>query len=145
MGRHRWWEQGVRFECQGTGCCCVTRGQFGFVYVSRTERRRLAQLLGIQPAAFTRRYCRRTGPTFRLIDRPGSADCIFLENGRCGVYEARPLQCRTWPFWPEMMNPRVWKREVVPLCAGVGRGRLVPAKEIEASLKAMTQSDDQAD
>ena len=34
-------------------------------------------------------------------------DCVFLkedpERGRktCSIYPVRPLQCRTWPFWPE--------------------------------------------
>lgn len=114
------------------------------VYV-RTERRRLAQLLGIQPSGVHPALLPPHGPHLPAHRPARFGRLHFLENGRCGVYEARPLQCRTWPFWPEMMNPRVWKREVVPLCAGVGRGRLVPAKEIEASLKAMTQSDDQAD
>ncbi|OPY27152.1 MAG: Flagellin N-methylase [Methanocella sp. PtaU1.Bin125] len=26
-------------------------------------------------------------------------DCIFLEDGRCGIYEARPFICRTYPFY----------------------------------------------
>jgi len=52
--------------------------------------------------------------------------CRFLDpvtKKRCLVYEARPAQCRTWPFWPENMNARAWDREVVAFCPGVGKGR----------------------
>lgn len=30
-----------------------------------------------------------------------NGDCIFLEEGRCTIYEARPFICRTYPFYLE--------------------------------------------
>lgn len=48
----------------------------------------------------------------RLKSRPpvpgeGGDACIFLgEDNRCTIYEARPLQCRTYPYWPRMMMSR---------------------------------------
>lgn len=35
----------------------------------------------------------------------GSDACVFLEGTRCGVWGARPVQCATYPFWPELMHP----------------------------------------
>lgn len=126
------WSEGIRFECQGSGKCCVSRGGYGYVYLSLADRKRLAGHLKITTREFTRKYCDKKDGWFFL--REDSADCRFLEGRRCGVYEARPTQCRTWPFWPENMNPKVWQRDVAAFCPGVGKGRLVPAAEIEDSL-----------
>lgn len=33
--------------------------------------------------------------------------CIFLdENNKCKIYEARPMQCLSYPFWPNIMASR---------------------------------------
>lgn len=76
-----------------------------------------------------------------LIDPPeANGDCIFLEGGnRCGTYEARPEQCRTWPFWPENMKAKTWRREIETYCPGVGKGRLHTREEIETILKEQEQ------
>jgi Fe-S-cluster containining protein len=126
------WSDGLRFECQGSGRCCTSRGGYGYVYLDLLERRQMAALLGMRTSAFTRRYCVREGSDFCLKDP--ERDCLFLDGNRCSVYEARPTQCRTWPFWPENMNATVWRRDVEGFCAGVGRGRLYPAEEISGIL-----------
>jgi Fe-S-cluster containining protein len=133
------WERGLRFECQGTGACCLSRGEYGYVYVTLQDRRRLAAHLGLWLSSFTRRYCERDGEDFHL--KHPERDCCFLRRRRCSVYEARPLQCRTWPFWPENLSPEVWEREVRPTCPGVGRGRLYSAEEIRALLAAQEREE----
>jgi len=132
MPREPWWSQGVRFECQGTGRCCVSRGAQGYVYLTLADRRRLARHFGISTLAFTRRHCAKTDGHFHLKDTEGP--CRYLEGTRCGVYEARPTQCRTWPFWPENMGAKTWSRDIAPFCAGVGKGRLYTAEEIRRLL-----------
>jgi Fe-S-cluster containining protein len=120
---------GVRFECQGTGKCCMSRGEDGFVYFSADDRRRMAAALGITMGAFTRKYCKQTNGLWHLKDP--EKNCVFLEGKRCSQYEGRPSQCRTWPFWPENMNARTWNAEVAPYCSGVGKGRLYSPDEIQ--------------
>ena len=127
------WDKGIRFECQGSGRCCVSRGGYGYVYLTLEDRRRFAQYFGISTLSFTRRYCAKTDGHFHLKKLEGP--CEFLDGKRCGVYEARPTQCRTWPFWPELMNARTWDREVKAFCPGVGKGRLYTRAEIEEQLK----------
>lgn len=128
----RFYQQGLRFECTGCGECCKTRGGHAYVYVTRKERRRLAEHLGLPTRSFTARYCEKTDGLFHLRD-PAST-CQFLDGVRCTVYAARPEQCRTWPFWPENMNARAWKTEVQPGCPGVGIGKLHSRGEIEQVL-----------
>ena len=126
------YDSGLRFECTGCGQCCRSRGSYCYVYVTLPERRRLAQHLKLSTAAFTRKYCETTNGFFHL--RNPASDCEFLDGSRCSVYAARPDQCRTFPFWPENMNRKVWNGEVARDCEGVGRGRLWSRAEIEKLL-----------
>lgn len=129
----RFYREGIRFECQGDGKCCVTRGAYGYVYLSFNDRRRLAAHLGLSGLEFTTKYTKKVDGLYEL--QYTGKDCPFLKQGRCEVYKARPNQCRTWPFWPENMDTAVWERDVASWCAGVGRGRLYTAEEIEEILK----------
>jgi Fe-S-cluster containining protein len=135
----RWWEEkGVRFECQGSGRCCVSRGQYGFVYLTPDDRRQMARVLKMRTAAFTRKFCKKTDGVWHLKDGDGP-ECLFLKDGnRCSVYEGRPQQCRTWPFWPEVMNAKSWKKEVATYCPGIGKGRLYSGEEIQAILDSQS-------
>lgn len=128
------WDQGIRFECQGSGKCCTSRGSYGFVYLSLKDRQVFAKHFGLSTREFTRRYCAKTRGWFHLKEE--RKECIFLDGNRCTAYAARPTQCRTWPFWPENMNARAWNRDVVSFCPGVGKGRLYSKEEIQKLVKA---------
>lgn len=138
----KFWKDGIQFQCQGSGKCCTSRGEFGYVYLTPEDRQRLADSLGVSMAAFTRNYCQRTGTVWHLKEIKERPDCQFLKDkNRCKVYEARPTQCRTWPFWPEMMNAKAWSSEVVAYCPGIGKGRVIPLAEIEATLSEQIESE----
>lgn len=135
--RKKFIEKGVRFECQGDGKCCVSRDRYGYVYLSFRDRKRLAAYLKITTSEFTAKFTEKEGGMFQLKYKDNN--CLFLESNRCMVYEARPWQCRAWPFWPENMNRDIWQREIAPYCLGVGKGRLYTAEEIE---KILTKKQD---
>ena len=137
-----WWKKGVQFECQGSGCCCVSRGEYGYVYLTLTDRRKLAALFKLTVREFSRQYCDKDSNGIWKISDFTSA-CRFLENKRCQVYEARPTQCRTWPFWPETMSPKGWAKEVASYCPGVGKGKVWSAEEIARNLKEQIRSEEQ--
>ena len=83
-------------------------------------------------AAFRRQYVRKEDGR-RSLHELDDGDCVFFDrktNG-CTVYKARPLQCRTWPFWQSNLHsPGTWgyTREE---CPGAGKGPLVSLEEIE--------------
>ncbi|MBX2988571.1 MAG: YkgJ family cysteine cluster protein [Bdellovibrionaceae bacterium] len=137
----QWWSQGVRFQCQGSGKCCTSHGEYGFVYLTLHDRQQFAKHLGLTTQAFTRQYCERTDGVWHLKERKENPDCLFLDGKRCSVYEVRPMQCRTWPFWPEVMNPKSWAKDVVSFCPGVGKGRTWSREEIETALRAQIKWD----
>jgi uncharacterized protein len=133
-----WWFEGLRFECTACGKCCVNHGDgFEYVYSTRAERRALAAHLGITERAFEAQYCERIEGhlSFKSRDRA----CIFLVGGRCSVYALRPAQCRTFPFWPELLaDERAWERDVASFCPGVGQGPVRDANAIRAALHDAT-------
>lgn len=128
----QFYKEGLRFECQGDGKCCVTRDRYGYVYLSFSDRRRLAAHLKLSLTVFTAAYTKKVDGLYEL--QYTGKDCPFLQENRCRVYEARPWQCRTWPFWPENMDTTVWDKEVLSWCPGAGKGRLYTADEIEKIL-----------
>jgi Fe-S-cluster containining protein len=132
-----WFRDGLSFECTRCGACCT--GAPGYVWVDAEEIARLAEHLHQTIEQFTKRYIRRVGDRFSLIERPGG-DCIFWDKkAGCTVYPARPVQCQTWPFWPENVeSPEDWTR-VTRVCPGSGQGRWFSLEEIrEAAAKVHT-------
>lgn len=129
--KSQFYEKGLKFQCQSSGNCCTSHGEFGFVFLTIDDRRRFAKHLKLSTAAFTRKYCDLKEGVWHLKEDPKNPDCMFLSKKRCSVYEARPTQCRTWPFWPEVMNAKSWGKEVASFCPGVGQGPLWTKSEIE--------------
>ena len=118
------------FDCTGCGKCCKTRGT---VLLSPEELVKAAKLLRISIQEFKQLYVAKeqemddavstTIPELRPIgwvqlrDKEEEATdlssgyrsggCIFLdEENKCKIYEARPMQCSTYPFWPRIMASR---------------------------------------
>lgn len=138
-----WWSSGIRFQCQGSGKCCVSRGEYGFVFLTRKDRERMAEHLKLTLSEFTKKYCAKVDGNWALKEDPAEPNCMFLKEARCTIYEARPTQCRTWPFWPEVMPARAWRKEVMAFCPGVGKGKLVTAEEIKSRLLVQRESEKQ--
>ena len=147
-------ETGLRFTCSTCGNCCT--GGPGYVWISKPEIERLARHLNMHVYDVVDRYCRKIDGQFSLTERRnarGEFDCVFLkeipaepqdrqggdgsEQVRhtrrvCGIYEARPLQCRTWPFWDSnLATPEAWAR-AGERCHGINRGTHYSPEKIEA-------------
>lgn len=125
-----WYAAGLRFECTRCGACC--RGEPGVVRVADDEIRPLAAALGMSGAEVVRELLRTDGHALRLYEWP-NGDCVLYdpETRGCRAYEARPSQCRRWPFWEQVLrSPEHWQRACRE-CPGCGRGPLVSCEEIE--------------
>jgi Fe-S-cluster containining protein len=128
-----WYRGGLAFACTRCGACCT--GAPGYVWVDEAQIARLAGHLGLDPAAFARRFVRRVGDRLSLIERPGG-DCVFWDRqAGCTVYPARPEQCRTWPFWAENLASEADWRDAGRGCPGIDRGRLYTVEEIQAAVR----------
>ena len=123
-------KNGIRFKCEGSANCCVSRGSHGYVFLSNNDLFRLAKNFKLSINDFKKKYCQTSDGFIHLKEIRKNGECIFLENKKCGVYKARPTQCRTWPFWPENMNSKIWNKEVVNFCPGIGKGKLISKEKI---------------
>lgn len=84
----------------------------------------------MSPAAFTRRYTVLTEEGYRTLRFEEQA-CVFLEGNRCRIHPVKPTQCRTWPFWSELLeSEEAYETEVRAFCPGSRSGPSVPAAEI---------------
>lgn len=130
MTEEPWYKDGVRFKCTGCGKCCT--GPKGYIWISREEIEPLAKHLKMTPSSFIAKYTLEPSPEdlahypnkealkSKLLlkevpskNSPKDYDCIFLsKEGMCSIYNFRPKQCRTYPYWPDIMrSKRAWANE----------------------------------
>ena len=93
-----WYEDGLKFKCTGCGACCT--GDPGYVWLSVEDIERLATHFKLDEATFLKRYTRNVSGRISLIEIAPSYDCILLKDNKCTAYDARPKQCRKFPWWP---------------------------------------------
>lgn len=132
-----WYKDGLKFTCSGCGDCCT--GAPGWVWVNKEEIAAIAELIGEQDVEkFEAEYVRKVGIRKSLREFPNGACVFFNEETRgCNVYEARPRQCRTWPFWDSnLKSPETWK-QTCEVCPGSGRGKHHDLVQIESQRKQM--------
>lgn len=132
-----WYKEGLRFKCTECGKCCT--GVSGFVWVTPEEMKAMAAALNLSLDLFTKKYIRQRGNRYSLIERKqqnGDFDCVFLKDKKCEVYQARPVQCRTFPWWKENLNSEESWKLAAKDCEGIhAEAPLVPYSQIEQLLK----------
>ena len=125
-----WYHKGLQFTCTGCGGCCT--GEPGYVWVNQAEIADLAKAVGLDLAEFESKYVRREGGRRSLREEPGG-DCVFYDREKdgCGVYQYRPRQCRTWPFWASNLRDEHDWEQTCQECPGAGTGEHFSPDEIE--------------
>lgn len=126
-----WFKEGLRFKCTECGKCCT--GEPGFVWITEEEIKQMALFLKIPIDDFVRRYVRNIFGRLSLIENKVNFDCVFLKDKRCQIYEARPQQCRNFPWWKENLESKESWNEASKRCEGINHpdAPLVFLKEIE--------------
>jgi Fe-S-cluster containining protein len=131
--KRRWYERGLAFRCKHPACdrCCSGAKGPGYVWLNVDEMRAIAAHMGQPFELFTRHFVRQIDHAYSLIEKRNH-DCIFLEGGACSIYEVRPTQCRTYPFWPEpLKSPESWQAEARE-CPGIeDAAPVVPGADVE--------------
>jgi Fe-S-cluster containining protein len=130
MDSEFWYRDGLCFKCTRSGNCCS--GAPGVVRVTDEDIASLARCLQLSTAKFREIYTREVGEDELSLKEKSNHDCIFFQReAGCTVYEHRPRQCRTWPFWRHVVSsPERWAEESQH-CPGMGHGPRYSAEEIE--------------
>lgn len=113
----------VDYQCRRCGQCC--RHIKDAVMVESMDAYRLANYLrGCDPNICTiddvlTRYCepmpltQECFPIFMLKTTGPDDSCIFLKDGLCSIYEARPRTCRLYPFAVPFQRRKGFRQRLV--------------------------------
>lgn len=101
------------------GNCCI--GESGNIWITRQEIEKLALNLDISLDELRVKFLEKRGYKYSIKEVQLSYDnyaCIFfnLEKKQCSIYESRPIQCRTFPFWDYFKEN---KEEVINECPAI--------------------------
>jgi Fe-S-cluster containining protein len=118
------------------------------VFLTGPDLARLTGKLEMVQEEFIAVYCRwisvfkepdptpdqRGGRVLQLsLKEKSNYDCIFWKGG-CTVYDARPRQCGTFPFWPSILSSRGSWDGFAQSCPGIGKGELHNEEYISSCL-----------
>lgn len=137
-----WYKKGLNFKCTGCGRCCS--GAPGYVWVSEEEINEMATHLKMDLDQFVKKYIRIVGDRVSLIERRLGPDfeCVFLKGKQCMIYEVRPKQCKTFPWWPQNLESKKAWDEVALECEGINPlAPLIPLEIIESELNHQNNQD----
>ncbi len=83
------------------GKCCT--GESGYIYVTKAEIEKIAKLLDLDVKEFVKNYLFKKMYKYSIKEKQvgESFECIFYDatSNACTIYDARPSQCKTFPFW----------------------------------------------
>ena len=90
-------------KCASCGGRCCT-GESGNIWINKEEIIKLADLLEIEVEELKKIYLKKVVYKYSIreymTEEFGYACAFFdIQKQMCSVYEARPQQCRTFPFW----------------------------------------------
>jgi Fe-S-cluster containining protein len=103
-------------DCKGK--CC--NGEKGNIWVNKNEITAIAAFLGIETKKFISSYLLKKGYRYSIKELKTGKNyaCLFFDTKKngCGIYDVRPEQCKTYPFWPFFKDhPEV----VIEECIGI--------------------------
>jgi uncharacterized protein len=132
----KWWKkEALKFECQPDcfKCCCKP----GVVYFDKDDVKRAAEFLDLSEQKFKQTFLKKEGHYWMLEVEENSA-CLFLTPDGCNIHPAKPKQCRTYPFWPEVMETKNNWELTSAFCPGMNKGPVIPTETINHLLKNHT-------
>ena len=104
-------------SCEGN--CCI--GESGYIWINKSEILALSKYLNITQSELGLKYLRKVSYKYSLKEVRLLNDnfaCIFFDTTKkqCSIYDVRPNQCRTFPFWEYFKEN---KEEVIQECPAI--------------------------
>jgi Fe-S-cluster containining protein len=102
------------FACK-PGCTQCCRGK-GSVLLNTDDVLRIADYLHVATTELYGKYIERVADRTRMVN-----PCLFLTDAGCSIHSAKPYQCASFPFWPELLGSKeAWNR-AAERCPGMVR------------------------
>jgi hypothetical protein len=102
-------------SCKGN--CCRWGG---YVWITEGEMIEMAAIMKLNLEEFANEYVKAAYGRLSLQERlrEGEYHCSMFDpfNHRCLIYDARPKQCRTFPYWEQYKSNYV---KILDLCPGI--------------------------
>ena len=125
MEKTHFYESGLNFSCKRCSACC--RYEPGFVFLSEEDLKKLSNALKLDRKSLLAVYCRWVtdwkGDEALSLKEKSNKDCILWDDG-CTVYDVRPFQCVSFPFWESILASREAWKNAGSGCPGIGSGAL---------------------
>ena len=136
------YEDGLDFSCARCSHCCTTEP--GYVYLSSEDLKLLLDFTKLPKDEFISQFCRWVGyydgTEVLCLKEKKNYDCILWGEGGCTAYSARPVQCRTYPFWTNVLkSASSWNQEKSD-CPGINCGKKHSYEEIKENLALYEQN-----
>ena len=121
-----------RFACHRCGYCCS--GGEGRVWLEPGEEERIAAALSTSAESFVARHVRdvvdpASGRARRALRERDGRCTLLADANACVAYDARPAQCRSFPFWPDVLATSAGFEAARAVCPGI-------AVEVDAATRA---------
>lgn len=136
----------MKFKCQQTGKCC-SAPKDNYLFLTDGDVTAIEFASGKSRLEFSEHYdfkttrFKRSG-RFRVMKMNEDRRCPFLKGGHlCGIHDFKPVQCATWPFWPEIVADVEIQEAASQFCEGIGKGDELPIKEQNEKVLQQTRAD----
>jgi len=137
MTNANFYASGLYFSCKRCSSCC--RYDSGYVFLSTEDLKKLTDSLNMKKDQFLKAYCRWVtsiqGTESLSLKERSNKDCIFWESSGCSVYNVRPLQCSSFPFWPSILSSQKSWKIAAAACPGMNTGELHTQEKIDRYVK----------
>lgn len=105
----------IQFTCLQCGECC----KVGFIYLKKGEAEKIASHLNLSLREFKKQHTRYLFLQGRVMKWDDNSACPFIKDNKCGIYEARPSQCATWPYWTRLEQSEYELNRAKEYCKGI--------------------------
>ena len=125
------------FECTHCGKCCTRPG---VVYLTHGDLDAMAGFGKTSAEEIKQTWLTEGDEADWMIEVLEGEVCPFLVEDMCVIHEVKPLQCQTYPFWPEVVGTASAWRHERDFCPGIGQGKAFGTDEVRRLLLGLERT-----
>lgn len=121
-----------------TACCQDTSTHERCVRMLPQEVSRICLEAGLESETFSIPFT--NSPPYTHVMQKSHGRCFFLKEGKCSIYEIRPITCVVYPLFLNRIDDEFFRFELTPeKCKGLGLGMKLPERYFQRLFKLAVQ------